>query len=249
MSSTIHVTADPESLAKHACHWLVERIQEHCAASPRPFVLALSGGSTPKRLYQLLGELPDGMVDWSRVVLVWGDERNVPADHADSNFRMVRESLLDSVAIPSSNVLAVPNPGGSASAAATEYEALLAGVKLDCVLLGIGDDVHTASLFPGTKALSEQERSVVANRVDKLDCWRITFTAPFINSAKHVAFLIAGSTKQAALHSLWHGQRDVSQFPSQLIEPSGGKLWFLLDQDALGANAVPAGAEVVSCAS
>ncbi len=241
MRDQIHVCEDSEALALHARDWLVELIGRH-PSEQTPFSIALSGGSTPKRLYQLLSELPAGTVDWNRVRLIWGDERNVPPSHAESNFRMVKENWLSHVPIPPENILAVPDPGGPPELAAENYERLLRerfGCPdqvpiLDCVLLGMGDDVHTASLFPGTKALGERRRLVVANHVPKLDRWRITLTPPLINAARHVAFLISGVNKQSALSSLWHAPLDPEQFPSQLVRPAGGQLLFLVDQQALG---------------
>ncbi len=248
MQSEFHISPNAEALAAYARDWLVALITRHHANSTADrFTLALSGGSTPKRLYQLLAQLPPGTIDWSRVVLLWGDERNVPADHADSNYRMVRESLLQHIDIPASNVLSVPHSGSDARLAADAYQALLQHElhwengfpTLDCVLLGIGDDVHTASLFPGTAALHETERAIVANHVPQLDCWRITFTAPLINRARHVAFLLSGSGKQPALDQLWHADYQPEQYPSQLIRPSAGQLWFLADRAAIGDIALP----------
>lgn len=250
MKQLIHLEPDAESLAVFARDWLVERIAERHASSPKAhFRLALSGGSTPKRLYQLLAELPAGRVDWQRVLLVWGDERTVPADHSDSNYRMVRESLLDHIDIPAENVLAVPHSGGDPQVAAQEYEALLrerlqptntAGFPaLDCVLLGMGEDVHTASLFPGTQALQESSRWVIENHVPQLATWRITLTAPLINSATRVAFLLSGSGKQPALEKLWHASHEPQKYPSQLIRPTAGELWFLADQAAIGQVRTP----------
>jgi 6-phosphogluconolactonase len=201
----------------------------------------------------MLGELPEGTIDWNRVLLVWGDERNVPAEHDESNFRMVREALLDHIRIPPENVLAVPEPGGPAQAAAEKYERLLrqrfsvdAGniPRLSCILLGIGDDVHTASLFPGTAALADSNRLVVENWVEKLNTWRITMTAPLLNTAEEVAFVISGRGKQQALNTLWHGPQDTTLYPAQLIQPSHGNLWYLIDRDALGQNELPGSADV-----
>ncbi len=250
MNQFIHLEPDAEALAVFARDWLVERIAERHASSPTAFFrLALSGGSTPKRLYQLLAELPAGRVDWQRVLLVWGDERTVPADHVDSNYRMVHESLLEHIDIPKENVLAVPEPGGDPQRAAEQYEAILrerlqptnaAGFpSLDCVLLGMGEDVHTASLFPGTRALHERTRWVVENHVPQLATWRITLTAPLINSASRVAFLLSGSGKQPALDKLWHAAHEPEQYPSQLIRPSAGELWFLADRAAVGQVGIP----------
>lgn len=250
MRQFIHIEPDAESLATFARDWLVERIAErHAASSTAQFRLALSGGSTPKRLYQLLAELPAGHIDWHRVLLVWGDERTVLADHSDSNYRMVRESLLQHIDIPSENVLAVPEPGGDPQVAAAKYEALLrehlqptnaAGFpSLDCVLLGMGEDVHTASLFPGTRALQESSRWVVENHVPQLNTWRLTLTAPLINSASRVVFLLSGSGKQPALEKLWRASHNPQQYPAQLIRPAAGELWFLADQAAVGQVATP----------
>lgn len=249
MRDQLHVCHDAESLAVHARNWLVRLMNQHLASSQRPFSLALAGGSTPKRMYQLLAELPAGEIDWRRVLLLWGDERNVPCDDAESNFRMVKENLLDHIAIPAENVLPVPNPGESAGAAADAYEKLLkqtlpttgkrALPSIDCVLLGMGADVHTASLFPGTIALSEKTRWIVANHVPKLDTWRITLTAPAINAANNVMFLINGAEKQEALDKLWHAAPNPENYPAQLVRPNPGQLWYLLDKAALGNTKLP----------
>ncbi len=251
MMDQIHVCRDGEHLASYACHWLQNQILWHSRdeeRNTRPFVLALSGGSTPRRLFQLLAELPAGRIDWSKIILIWGDERNVAPDHEDSNFRMVQESLLSKIEIPAENVLAVPNPGGNAKDAAKQYDKLLGGLPkagesafpvIDCVLLGMGDDVHTASLFPGTKALGEQNRIVVENYVEKLDTTRITLSAAAINAARNVAFLVCGEAKQTALSILWHAPRNPQKYPAQLIRPTDGQLWMLLDKAALGDTPLP----------
>ncbi len=243
MKPKIHITPTAQSLAEFACDWLVNLIEEHCRTHSAPFTLALSGGSTPKRLYQLLAELPVATIDWKRIVLVWGDERNFPKEHADSNFRMVKENLLDHIDIPPENILAVPNPGALPEVAAQQYEALLRkelspGANgfpvIDCVLLGMGEDVHTASLFPQTMALRESSRWTVANHVPQHNTWRVTLTAPCINSARHVAFLLSGQGKESALQTLWYGPFDPQLYPAQLIQPTDGQLWFLADRAAVG---------------
>ena len=244
----VRIFEDGEELALGARDWLLERLTEDQEDASKPFTIALSGGSTPKRLYQLLGELPQGKVDWTRIRLIWGDERNVAQDHPDSNFGMVKNNLLNFVPIPSENVLSVRNPGGDPELAAREYEQDLknAGIEhADVVLLGIGDDVHTASLFPETKALQVQNRLVVENWVPKLDCWRITLSASFINQSRRVAFLIGGSAKTEALHTLWHGTFEPEQFPAQLIQPESGTLDFLLDAPAIDGLRPPQPHEII----
>src|SRR5690606_983517 len=169
----------------------------------------------------------------------WGDERTVPPDHPDSNYRMAKEALLDFVALPASNVHRISGELEPARAAA-EYEQTLrsffakrAGkTRFDLILLGMGDDGHTASLFPDTEALNETERLVVANHVPKLDTWRITLTAPIINDAAHVAFLVAGAGKAAVLKRVLQGPRQPHKLPSQLIQPVDGELVWLLDKAA-----------------
>lgn len=248
MKSELHVSPDSESLACFARDWLVQSIQNTLASQSATFTLALSGGSTPRRLYQLLAELPEKTIDWKRVWLLWGDERNVAPEHADSNYRMVKENLLDHVAIPADNILSIPDPGGEPELAAEQYETLLrerlpsspsGWPQVNCVLLGLGDDVHTASLFPQTTALAETSRWAVANHVPQLGCWRITLTAPLINAAGQVAFLLSGHSKQAALEKLWHAPRNPTLYPAQLIHPSNGQLWFLADEAAVASLALP----------
>jgi 6-phosphogluconolactonase len=250
----IYLSNDAMDLAAQACGWLAETIEQHQSGSSSPFALALAGGSTPRALYQLLVKPQQHQIDWTRVLIVWGDERNVPTDHVDSNYRMAMDSLIDSIPVPASNVIGVPNPGGDARAAAVAYEKLLRdrlptdanglGV-IDCVLLGMGDDVHTASLFPETAALGESKAWVAANFVPKLNAWRVTFTAPLINAAKQVAFLIAGPSKTQALQTLWHGPQAPQLYPSQIINPSSGALTFFVDRSALGNVAIPSNFRIV----
>lgn len=246
------VARDVSELAVRAEQWLIELIRDHQAANSTPFSLALAGGSTPKALYQrLAASSKKSGIDWNRVLFLWGDERNVPADHADSNYRMVCESLLDKLEIDDQAVVRIPTEGGDeeqVSQAALQYENELkrrlplnsAGLGvIDCVLLGMGDDVHTASLFPETTALRETSRWVVANFVPKLSTWRVTMTAPLINAAKQVAFFIAGSSKGPALNALWHGPLQPELYPSQMIQPRPGKLTFFVDKPAIENLSVP----------
>lgn len=249
MRYQVSISSDARELARQCKAWLVDSITAHQAVTDQPFTLALAGGSTPKLLYQLLAEgVGSDGIDWNRMVLIWGDERNVPSNHADSNYRMVNEVLLGSGMVPEAQILAVPNPGADANQVAEEYEHLLRNrlscskgsfPQIDCVLLGLGEDVHTASLFPETEALKERQRWVVANYVPKLNAWRITLTLPLINAARRIAFLVAGRSKTVALQRLWEGPDDGRLFPAQLIAPSTGSIQMFVDRDALGSLTTP----------
>ncbi len=248
MEATLVIADDSAHLAEKCWTWLGNQIRKHQSTESRPFALALAGGSTPRELYLIASQRNSSGIDWRRVLLLWGDERNVPHDHIDSNYQMVWESLLSGIEIPAENVLAIPGTGGDAATAAEEYGRILKSrlastsdgqPLIDCVLLGIGDDVHTASLFPNTLAIEETERTVVANYVPKLTCWRITLTVPAINAATAVAFLVSSSSKTAALDILWNGPRDGRRYPAQLIQPNPGSLHYFVDRGAMGTLQVP----------
>lgn len=243
------VKPNAEEVAIAATEWLIETISE-CIAARGFCSIALSGGSTPKRLYQLIAENESKSIDWSRVTLIMGDERNVPHEHVDSNYRMVREAWLDRldpVAMPKSvpKLLPVAIHINSPERAAAEYEkairaALLVNTDeedaeipaIDIVLLGLGDDAHTASLFPETDALKESHRLFVANFVPKFSAYRLTLTAPMINAARNIAFLVCGPSKRPAVDVVLHGPRHPDEYPAQLIEPKHGRLWWFLDTAA-----------------
>lgn len=208
------------------------------------FRVALAGGSTPKKLYS---ELVGAPIDWSKVLVFFGDERCVPPAHADSNYRMAREAFLSKVVIPGTNVHRIYAESGDVHAAAAEYEDELERVwglihhempRFDLVLLGLGPDGHTASLFPGTQALTETKKRVVANFVDKLGLWRVTFTAPVINAAREVVFLVSGADKATALSEVLEGPRDPARLPAQLVQPEDGELVWLVDRAAAAKLAV-----------
>lgn len=241
------VKTNAEDVALAAKEWLIETIQESIA-SRGVCSISLSGGSTPKRLYQLILETSLDELDWSKVVLIWGDERNVPHEHVDSNYRMVREAWLDRID-PSNpkhvpRVVPVQISVTAPERAAAEYELqvrraldpqdILAGdfPAIDVILLGLGDDAHTASLFPETEALDETKRMFVANYVPKFAAYRLTMTAPAINSARNVAFLVCGASKRPAMEVVLHGPRHPNEYPAQLIEPKHGRLLWFLDSPA-----------------
>ena len=213
------------------------------------FHIALSGGSTPRTLFELLATAEFArQILWERVHVWWGDERDVPPDHADSNFRMANEALLRHVPLPAENVHRVRTELGAEAAAADYEHEILAAFEMqpgaggwpvfDLLLLGMGDDGHTASLFSGSAALEPGERLVLANRVEKLHTTRITFTAPLINAADTVIFLVAGAGKAPMLRRVLLGEYDAVALPSQSIMPAGKLFWMT---DAAAAAQVAEG--------
>jgi 6-phosphogluconolactonase len=242
------VYPDADSLARAAAEHFTNLATEAMAARGR-FVVALSGGSTPRTTYALLASDEfAGRVDWPRVHVFWGDERCVPPDHSDSNYRMARETLLDHVPLPTRNVHRLPDEMEPEQAAG-EYERTLRSFfaqqprgketrdgkpipRFDLVLLGMGEDGHTASLFPGTAALHEQTRWVVAHYVDKLSAWRVTLTPVAINAAAHVTFLVSGAGKAERLREVLDGQHQPDVLPAQIVRPTDGRLLWLADAAA-----------------
>ncbi|HAA88227.1 MAG: 6-phosphogluconolactonase [Verrucomicrobiales bacterium] len=190
--------------------------------------MSLCGGSTPAPVYEALADSP---LDWDNIEITFGDERCVPPDHEDSNFRMASDSLLDKVPLNESNVLRMKGELDPDDAA-REYEDSLrerSGREIythDLILLGMGEDGHTASLFPGTAALNDDERWVVANHVPQKNQTRITLTFPIINAARKVLFLVRGEEKRAVVDRVLAGQSD---FPASLVDPENGSVTWLLD--------------------
>jgi 6-phosphogluconolactonase len=202
------------------------------------FVVALSGGSTPRAMYaQLATASLASTLDWSRVEVLWGDERCVPPDHEASNYRMAREALFEPYAVPEKSILRMRGEIEPALAA-QEYEDALALLatqhgetiyRHDLMLLGMGDDGHTASLFPGTEALSEQVRRVAANYVPKLGAWRLTMTLPLLNQSRHVLFLVSGDKNPELLEQVLAGG---SEYPAARINPPNGQLTWMIGERA-----------------
>lgn len=236
------VLKDDDAVARVEAETIV-RLAAEAVAARGAFRLALSGGSTPRKLYSLLaGEPFVSAIDWNSVHLYWGDERCVPPDHGDSNFRMTREALLDRAPIPAANVHRMESEIDPAEAA-RRYEAVLretfdtapgAIPRFDLVLLGMGDDGHTASLFPGTKALDERERLVVENFVPKFDAWRVTMTYPLLNAAARVHFLAPGASKAERIREIF-GNAPHETHPSERVVPTDGELLWLLDEASASA--------------
>jgi len=228
----LEVVSDAERLAQAAADRVVALASAAIVERGR-FTVALAGGSTPEPAYALLGEQPLAQeVDWARVEVYWGDERCVPPDHPDSNYRMARRALLGRVPIPGENIHRIHGelpPREAAAAYRLELQDNL-GVdgRFDLVLLGMGPDGHTASLFPGTDALNEGEHSVVAVYVEKLDAWRVTLTLPVINAAHQVVFLVSGEAKADVLARVHAGE----PLPAAMVHPVDGQLTWLVDRDA-----------------
>jgi len=232
------ICADAAELAREAARRFAELAEAFTNDAGR-FTVALSGGSTPKAMFQILADkaFADAL-PWRSIYFFWGDERCVPPDHADSNYRMAYEALLSRVPIPRENIFRIPAEDEDHKRAAANYSENLRTFfdterpSLDLVFLGMGADGHTASLFPGTTALCPSDRIAVANYVDKFQSWRITLTADTINRARNIIFLVAGADKAPALKEVIEGPRNPEQYPSQLIKPSHGALLWMVDEAA-----------------
>jgi 6-phosphogluconolactonase len=237
----IRILADANSIAQTAAAEFLEAARES-VREKGSFSIALAGGSTPKTLYGLLASNPllQAKVPWSKIQFFFGDERHVPPDHAESNFRMAKEAMLAKAPIDPKQVHRIKAEKRNAVEAAVEYEDdLRASFGLadqlpgfDLVLLGMGPEGHTASLFPGTKALNEDHRLVVSNWVGKLYTDRITLTPPVLNNAARVIFMVHGEEKAPALKAVLEGPYEPEQLPAQLIRPKLGKVLWLVDPSA-----------------
>lgn len=231
----VRIHESPEDLARAAARTFVEEAGKAIAERGR-FAVVLAGGSTPKATYEILARDHADEVDWPGVHVFFGDERTVPPDHEDSNYRMAREALLDRVPFGSVHRMRGELPPAEA---AESYERELAEFfgevppTFDLVMLGIGGDGHTASLFPETSALDVTDRIVVANPVLKLETTRITLTAPALNAARRVLFLVAGEGKAEAAEKILGGDADPRAYPATLVRPEGGPTW-MLDRAAAG---------------
>lgn len=227
-----------EALSVAAAHYFIERCNKSIADTGR-FSVSLSGGSTPKRLYQLLATPAFSRnIDWKKVVLLWGDERFVPHTHEDSNYRMVKEALLDHVKIPRKNVLAMPVKG-EARDCAVQYEKMLEGtlgrkIQTDLTLLGMGDDGHTSSLFPGTDVLTEAKKFIREVWVESKQTFRLSSTYRLINSSKEIMFLVAGAAKAPVVRHIFSKNAKV-KYPVQNVNLKKGNIIWMLDEAAVGS--------------
>jgi 6-phosphogluconolactonase len=250
MSGTVEVRrlATPQDLFQAAADEVIRSANQAIAQRGR-FTIALSGGSTPRSLYTLIAANASGSLPWDKVFFFFGDERHVGPKDADSNYRMADESILSKVPVPPANVFRVPAENPDASAVADTYEQTLRKFfelapgkfpRFDVILLGMGPDGHTASLFPKTAALQESSRLVVANWVEKLHTHRITLTLPVLNDARCVAFLVSGTDKAAPLHEVLEGKAPGEEYPSKLVRPVDGKLIWFVDRAAASELSTPA---------
>jgi 6-phosphogluconolactonase len=245
----VRILTNIDAIARRAAQEFVQSATS-AVSDKGVFTVALAGGSTPKALYSLLANdaALRAQLPWDKMYLYFGDERSVGPDHADSNFRMTTEAMLSKVPLKPEQVFRIKGEYKDTEKAAQEYEqALRASFKIpegkiaegqfprfDLVLLGMGNEGHTASLFPGTKALHETKRLVVHNWVGKLYTDRITLTAPAINNAARVIFMITGADKTLALKGVLEGPYEPEQLPAQMIQPSNGQLLWLVDTIAGG---------------
>lgn len=199
--------------------------------------LVLTGGSTPRGIYSQLASQKHEPIDWQRVHFYWGDERVVPPEHADSNFRMAKEALLDHLPIPQENIHRMRGES-EPEQAAQEYAEMLGEhfantlPVFDLILLGVGGDGHTASLFPGTSAVAEKQDWVTPVFVPKLKAWRVTLTLPVIKHAKEILFLISGSSKADIVQQILSLKKPTPQLPASLVQPESGNLIWALDEEA-----------------
>jgi 6-phosphogluconolactonase len=236
----IRTLTTPQELFSAAAEEVVRATNDAVAQRGR-FTIALSGGSTPKSLFNLLATNAKTTLPWDRMFFFWGDERHVPPTDPDSNYRMADETMLSKIPVAAGNVFRILTENPDAAAAAEAYEETLRKFfelkpgefpRFDLILLGMGPDGHTASLFPGTAALQETSRLVVANWVEKLKTHRLTLTLPVINAARCVTFVVSGIDKAPALHEVLESDAPADQYPSKLIRPADGKLIWLIDRAA-----------------
>jgi 6-phosphogluconolactonase len=236
----IEIYKDSDHLARELAEWITSLIEETLRRKEM-FSLVLSGGSTPKKLNHLLAGSPyKERIDWKKIYIFWGDERAVPLEDERNNARMAFDTLLDQVAIPREQIY-IMDTALSPDAAAMQYEEILNEYfgtdvlpekTFDLVLLGMGDDGHTLSLFPGTSVIHEEKSWVVSFYLKAQDMYRITLTKNIVKNADHIVFMISGRDKAHALYEVTEGERNPDLYPSQAIIPTQGELHFFVDESA-----------------
>ncbi|HYV10859.1 MAG TPA: 6-phosphogluconolactonase [Pyrinomonadaceae bacterium] len=222
----IEIYSDAKELAAAAAEYFVAQCPE---------TVALSGGSTPRSMFQILAEQFRDEVAWSNIQFFWSDERHVPPDHPESNYRMANEALLSHVPVKTDNVHRIRGENPDAAAVASEYEQTIIDVtkqtlpRLDLIFLGLGTDGHTASIFPGSEVLHETKRLVAAPFVEKFKSYRITMTLPLLNNGAAIVFLVSGAEKAEIVRAVLQGE---NKYPAQAVIPTQGELIWMLDKDA-----------------
>lgn len=240
-TSDVRVCADVNEISRRVAEAAVTIVNEAIRRRGR-CSLALSGGSTPRTLYGLLASEFRSQIPWDHVHVFWGDERYVPADNPESNYRMAKDTLLDHVPCPAANIHPMPTHFASADAAAWDYERILRDYfgtdwpRFDLNLLGLGDEGHTASLFPGSPALEERTRWVVAVNAPAEPPVRLTLTMPALTAAAHIDVLVAGSKKADALHHVLTGTPDPSTYPAAGLRLAEGTLIWWVDREAAASQ-------------
>ncbi|HLZ80752.1 MAG TPA: 6-phosphogluconolactonase [Ktedonobacteraceae bacterium] len=237
----IAIYPDTHALSSEAAQYIVRLASEAIVTRGR-FSIALSGGSTPKVLYALLGDEPyRSQIDWSLVDIFWSDERCVPPDSEDSNYHLALQVLLGKIAIPTNQVHRMPADQADRDAASQAYSAdmqLTFGTNgipnFDLIQLGMGPEGHTASLFPHQASLHEQRRLVIPVSVPKPPPPRLTFTPPLLNAARHILFLVTGAEKADAVQAVLEGEYQPDEYPAQIVRPSNGEVVWMLDTAAAG---------------
>jgi 6-phosphogluconolactonase len=236
----IRILTTPQELFEVAAEEVVRAATEAVAQRGR-FTIALSGGSTPKNLFNLLATNARTVFPWDRTYFFWSDERHVPPTDPESNYRMAEEIMLSKIPVNAGNVFRIAAENPDAAAVAEAYEQTLRKFfqlqpgqvpVFDLILLGVGPDGHTASLFPNTAGLQEKTRLVIANWVDKLKANRLTMTLPVLNSAREVAFLASGTDKAQVLRTVLEEDVLPEQYPAKLVRPSDGRLIWFVDRAA-----------------
>lgn len=233
----LHIYNNVDALLTSLADFIVRRAKETILKEGR-FSFVLSGGSSPKKLFELLASPRyRDQFEWDKIFFFFGDERYVPADHTDSNFLMAKKALFDSLNISSGQIFKFNTslaPAGSASAYENDIRAYFGSkaISFDFVLLGLGDNSHTASLFPHTAVLHEKEALVKEEYIEEVKMYRITLTAPLINNAKCIAFLVYGGGKAEAVHHILEDDLNIEEYPAQLIKPQSGELHWFLDEPA-----------------
>lgn len=238
MPHNIFISENLQALSRAAAEMFV-RIGGEAIERNNRFTVALSGGSTPKLLFKTLASDEFRLrIDWTKTFFFFGDERNAAPDSPESNYRMARENLFEPLEIPAENVYRWRAEWQNAEEIALDYEKNLTDFfktempRFDLILLGMGADGHTASLFPETSALTETQKLAVANWVKKLDSFRLTFTFPLINNAANIIFLIGGAEKAEMLKTVLEGEFEPQKFPAQNVNPRDGNLFWLIEKDA-----------------